>query len=207
MQGTCFYKHPPEAKGAPKPPQAKPTPAELAARAAAWRALNQTAQNDIRHANRDPTDCTSSQVIHANRSEFVSAPPARLSSESEPALASRAAITAGDQVALQITQACDRERPEGFAEEAEADQSSGKAASSGGLVAGMAQSGVRAVPSLAALHAASNAARAVQNRGPGKRNKVKNRFRAGVFRRWVRRLRYHFTPEHKEMRFSYYWKF
>ncbi|CAL8470609.1 g10151 [Coccomyxa elongata] len=183
--GTCFYKHPPEAKGTPKPPQAKPTPAELAARAAAWRALNQTAQNDILHASRHPTDCSSSQVICASGNESFSAPPARLSSESEPALASPAVITAWDQAALQIAQACDRRQPGGFEEEAEADQPSGKAASSGGLVAGTAQSGVRAIPSLAALHAASNAARAVQNRGPGKRNKVKNRFRAGVFRRFL----------------------
>ncbi|BDA45808.1 hypothetical protein COCOBI_07-5950 [Coccomyxa sp. Obi] len=180
-EGTCFYKHPPEAKGTPKPPQAKPTPAELAARAAAWRALNQTAQNGIPHASSHPTDCSSSQMTSANGN----APPAQLSSESEPVSGSCAAKMDGDQAAMQIAQACDQRQPDDFTAEAEAGQASTSAVSSSGMVAGKARSGVHAIPSLAALHAASNAARAVQNRGPGKRNKVKNRFRAGVFRRFL----------------------
>ena len=167
VQGTCFYKHPPEAKGTPKLPQVKPTTLELAARAAAWRALNQTAQKGVPHASNHPTSGGSSGVTSTNGNESLKAPPAQILTECKPAPDSLAAKSVGDQTGPQIAQACEQR----------------------------AISGVRAFPSLAALHAASNAACAVQNRGPGKRNKVKNRFRAGVFRRCAYNLEQHLLPE------------
>ena len=221
LQSTCFYKHPPEARGAPKPPPGQPTAADIAAKAAAWRAINAASlQGQSSPASRADAAAPPTAVDISNGFSYAPAEKAPSSHADQAATDSAEAPAWGDEAAAQsarpngtsCSNSCNRseevyQQPaaagedgaplgaerarSGVLEEIARSSATGDVARSGVCAGGarsgesgqIARSGVRASPDLAARHAASYAARAVR-RGPAKRNKVKNRFRAGVFRRF-----------------------
>lgn len=231
VQERCFYQHPAEAKASPKPEPQKPNHADLAARAAAWRALNastahQQQQTRLKtsHAvqkvdestDLDPdssrsctanVDASSGNDLSRKEQQQPSDVKALDSNCSGQGAMSVAGRDAESSSAAQLDSQrlgdsmCDPDVGPGPNGKAALQQPlpSGPCAhlrdEMCGRLPGVAVTGQEGSdPVLAAANnpflAAAlpvprrcNAACAIQNRGVGRRNKVRNRFRASVFRR------------------------
>ena len=150
LQDSCFYKHPAEARGQPKPPPpGPPTPEQLAAKAAAWRAHNAAQQRQQQQGKAGHGSASACRRMRAGARQQIrsSSPTTVLDGTGSP----------------QETEILPEE-----------------AACQPDLLFQAPQWGVGQSRDVAKTAMALPEA---YRRGPRQRNKIRNRFRSGIFRR------------------------